>query len=197
MKTRMRTHCKNGHALIEENRYLYNGYVSCKTCRSVNAHVFNERNPKRTAKYDKENKDKVRKRQRTYVQEHREMLIESRKKYYKDNREILSEKHRVYNGSNAAKEAGRNSKYLKKYGITLGMYNAMLVEQSNKCAICKHDQIAGWYLSVDHDHVTGQVRGLLCYRCNSALGFLREDPILLSRALEYLSKSKSSYGGQK
>ena len=62
-------------------------------------------------------------------------------------------------------------KYLKKkYGISLRQYNGMLKRQKGKCAICgKRQRDAPRNFSVDHDHRTGLIRGLLCIYCNSKL----------------------------
>jgi Autographiviridae endonuclease VII len=72
----------------------------------------------------------------------------------------------------------RRSRLRTTYGITVAQYDAMLVAQGGGCAICK--QPPNTYLrrkaslAVDHDHATGEVRGLLCGRCNTALGLLGE-----------------------
>ena len=59
-----------------------------------------------------------------------------------------------------------------EYGITLDDYNKMFNEQEGKCAICqRHQNELKKILYVDHDHKTGEVRGLLCKNCNVALGF--------------------------
>jgi hypothetical protein len=64
--------------------------------------------------------------------------------------------------------------HLKRYGITLEDYECLLAEQGGNCAICgNHPPDKGASrLSVDHDHGTGQVRGLLCRRCNTMLGLI-------------------------
>ena len=81
----------------------------------------------------------------------------------------------------------RNSYYEKKYGISLGDYNFMLDAQGYKCAICqKHQSNFKRSLCVDHDHVTGKVRGLLCDLCNTAIGKLNDDARLLKRAALYI-----------
>ena len=69
-------------------------------------------------------------------------------------------------------------------------YIKLLKVQEEKCAICKkHQSRLKKSLVVDHDHKTGIVRGLLCIKCNSALGFLNDSPAALRRALKYLGYS--------
>jgi hypothetical protein len=66
-------------------------------------------------------------------------------------------------------------------------FQDMLHAQDNRCAICKELQRDERKLLVDHDHLTGVVRGLLCRNCNHALGKFRDDPALLLRAANYLT----------
>lgn len=81
----------------------------------------------------------------------------------------------------------RNHSYGLLYNITLADYDEMLEAQGGKCAICgRTPEEEGRRLSVDHDHKTGQVRGLLCRNCNAALGFFQDDFHLLRRAINYL-----------
>lgn len=80
-----------------------------------------------------------------------------------------------------------SSKLQHRYGITLAEYNEMLETQSGSCAICgvtptEHDE----RLCVDHNHETGKVRGLLCSRCNLAIGILQDSPELCQSATDYL-----------
>jgi hypothetical protein len=75
----------------------------------------------------------------------------------------------------------------ERLGLKPGDYERMLARQGGACAICgsppgKHR------LAIDHNHETGKVRGLLCIRCNTALGSLRDDETLLHRALAYLKE---------
>jgi len=76
------------------------------------------------------------------------------------------------------------------YGITLEIYNQMLKAQGGVCAICHKEDSKGNHLSVDHDHSTGKVRGLLCGRCNLALGGFSTQE-LLEGALKYLKAVNS------
>jgi len=83
----------------------------------------------------------------------------------------------------------------KKYGITGEQFRKMLKEQNNVCLICKKPELAKWQgsiqktLAVDHDHKTGKVRGLLCHRCNKALGEFNDDVALLQTAIDYLKQN--------
>ena len=73
-----------------------------------------------------------------------------------------------------------------KFGITLEDYDSMLAQQGGKCAICKSEEPKGKRFSVDHNHKTGEVRGLLCNPCNVAIGLLKDSPDVLESAKEYL-----------
>lgn len=83
---------------------------------------------------------------------------------------------------------------LRRYnGMSERAYNLMLATQGGVCAICRNPETVTRNgvirpLCVDHDHKTGEVRGLLCVGCNSALGYLGDDPDLLRRAAEFLDK---------
>lgn len=94
-----------------------------------------------------------------------------------------------YNAEKARKY--RASRYglryrLKRYGITLAQYDAMVISQGGKCAICGR---ASERLVVDHDHVTGMVRGLLCDPCNLGIGKLGDTVAALIAATAYLAKA--------
>lgn len=78
-----------------------------------------------------------------------------------------------------------------KYGISLETYERLEVEQEGVCRICSKPETeltAGKRkrLAVDHCHVTGKVRGLLCSKCNRGLGYFLEDEVLLLKAIAYL-----------
>lgn len=75
---------------------------------------------------------------------------------------------------------------LKKYGLTLDQYDELSIQQGDVCALCGNVNKNGKRLFVDHNHKTGQVRGLLCNNCNSGLGFFRDNPQILANAIEYL-----------
>ena len=65
-------------------------------------------------------------------------------------------------------------------------YQRLLDEQGGLCATCQRECATGSRLSVDHDHLTGAVRGLLCRTCNSGIGLLKDDPTIMRRAAKYI-----------
>ena len=87
----------------------------------------------------------------------------------------------------SATDAKRDQYLRRVYNITLQQYEQMLTDQQGKCWIC------GWVwrvgkrrLAVDHNHSTGVVRGLLCYRCNKGLGVFQDRADALAQAVKYL-----------
>ncbi len=91
-----------------------------------------------------------------------------------------------------ARRTKRRSQLQATYGLTEEDYEAMDEVQGHACAICdgQDDRVredgTPYPLSVDHDHSTNRIRGLLCHRCNTALGLFKEDLNALRRAVEYL-----------
>ena len=78
----------------------------------------------------------------------------------------------------------------RTYDISLEEYEEMLSIQGNKCAVCKTEKAGGKHnvFCVDHDHVTGKVRELLCKDCNIVLGIIKDSPEHLGRLMAYIVK---------
>ena len=108
----------------------------------------------------------------------------------------LSNNHRLHaivavdkvktNGMLASDGTAYASYLISTYRLSVEEYNARYRLQGGGCAICKRVSI-GKRLVVDHCHKTGRVRGLLCMRCNTAIGMLGDDIEVLARAIGYLS----------
>ncbi len=98
-----------------------------------------------------------------------------------------------------SKEKTRERHLLRKYGVSLAQYAEMLDQQKGACAICLTPEAKQFkaVLHVDHCHITGEVRGLLCRGCNHMLGVVRDDVKLLHRAVDYLSSRKSRKSSSK
>lgn len=99
-------------------------------------------------------------------------------KHYDKSR--LTVERQVYN---------RNVNLKRNYGLTGAAYDAMVVSQCGTCAICGEMDESGHHLSVDHHHVTRELRGLLCKKCNRGIGLLRDSPEILRRAADYLVRA--------
>ena len=106
---------------------------------------------------------------------------EKRKAYQKAwreaNKDKLKEYHKAYSVENIDKIMDYH--YQRRYGITLAQSDKM---KAYGCAICgSHHKLA-----IDHDHITGEVRGVLCNNCNLGLGKLGDSIDGLERAIAYL-----------
>jgi Autographiviridae endonuclease VII len=97
---------------------------------------------------------------------------------------------KIYRDENPDKV--RDSQFKCTYGINLEDYNNLVKLHLNGCAICKQPCKTGDKLSIDHNHSTNKVRGLLCKTCNTALGLMQEDEELIWNMLEYLKKYSES-----
>ncbi len=84
--------------------------------------------------------------------------------------------------------ARRRSKLWLTYTLTPEAYQALHDQRNGTCAICG-DCAAKRSLHVDHDHVTGTVRGLLCNSCNRGMGLLKDDAAVLEAAIVYLKRT--------
>ena len=99
---------------------------------------------------------------------------------------ILSSNFQKRKGSNYKKDINLKS----LYGISLDDYEKMLIEQKGLCKICNSNQSSlKRGLAVDHCHINGTIRGLLCHSCNTALGSFKDSVELLEKAINYLNAS--------
>jgi hypothetical protein len=110
-------------------------------------------------------------------------------------REAHRKQHAEWSKTEIGKKCILNSQVMFYFGITADTYLEMVKRQNNKCAICKKTETATHprhktvkRLSVDHDHISGKVRELLCQACNTSLGSLGDSIELLQSAIDYLKK---------
>ena len=145
--------------------------------------------------YYQANKEKSRQKAIEYYAKNRDVINKRRKeKYHANPAPRRAERKRWYlqNRDRALlyyadrKDHYRNKRLQREYGITLEQHTQMLTDQKECCAICKNSRP----LRVDHNHSTGNVRGLLCDKCNMALGLLEESIIVTESLLLYLKKDK-------
>lgn len=111
-----------------------------------------------------------------------------REKYPEKHRAAVDRWRRTEAGAKKQKECFRRNRLRRNFGLTVADFDRMFADQGGVCAICKEPETRSrWYtLAVDHCHKTGRVRGLLCNRCNAAIGMLRDRPELAVAAGEYL-----------
>lgn len=143
--------------------------------------------------YRIDHKDEIKRRTKQHDLDNREQLLKRKRDFSNRNREHESAYTKQYRIDHKDKYDALYMKYrLKKnYGITTEDYNKMFEDQEGCCAICgKHQKDINKKLAVDHDHVTGKVRGLLCHKCNIGMGHFNDDINLLGIVIEYLSKNK-------
>jgi hypothetical protein len=103
------------------------------------------------------------------------------------NPERYASRQREFAATGRKAIADRKSHLKRKYGLTPQQYDAMLAAQGGVCLICR-EKPGDLPLHVDHDHATGEVRGLLCIRCNNAIGLFQESQDLFQAAANYLAE---------
>ncbi len=117
----------------------------------------------------------------------RHMLIQH-KRWNEERWDALTEEERIVERARIALE-NRKRKLKRNFDLTIEEYDTLLQSQGGVCAICQLPP--DWRaLAVDHDHKTGLVRGILCYKCNVGIGMLNEDLVRIDRAATYLRASQ-------
>ncbi len=113
--------------------------------------------------------------------------------YYLENNEKVRKRAKNYYWKNKHKRKPADPKKVKNrnlrrlYGISLSTYEKWFRKQDGCCAVCKRPQSDfNRALAVDHNHVTGKIRGLLCGKCNRAIGAMMDSIWILKRAVKYL-----------
>lgn len=110
-----------------------------------------------------------------------------------DRKRKSDQKYRKYRENPEFYKAVNRRKRLQKFGLTVEEYEEMLRRQGGVCALCKkpetyihHASRKPASLSVDHCHITGKVRALLCANCNKGIGCFKDSPDLLIAAAAYV-----------
>jgi hypothetical protein len=117
-------------------------------------------------------------------------------KEYRSQREVKDRKNLVRRVEiNPARREVNMRMNLRRYGISPDQYREMVAAQNNRCAICGEEPDpngikAASRLHVDHDHVTGRNRDLLCCRCNQGIGYFKDDPALFRAAADYIERHR-------
>lgn len=118
------------------------------------------------------------------------------KQYYRKNIEARKEQTKKYRLEHPGYE--RNCYLKRNFNITTKEYDELFIQQNGVCLICFKNETSHHQngkvkrLAVDHCHETGKVRGLLCNRCNTAIGLLQNNPVLAQKASDYLIKHQNT-----
>lgn len=120
----------------------------------------------------------------------RKRKYEYAKEYRAKNQERIRERDRIYRKRYPDRVRRMNLK--KTYDMTPEQYASMLSEQNNKCFLCDFSHRTNGkreeQLHIDHCHVTGKIRGLLCTQCNKGLGCFKDRIDVLQKAVQYLQR---------
>lgn len=120
------------------------------------------------------NREKAKLYNKSYYQNNKEVIKERSKKYYNNHKQTILYVQNEYRMNNKNKIVNKSRKQNLKfnYNLSLEDYNSLFKKQHGCCLICgKHQTELQKNLHVDHDHLSGEVRGLLCPRCNMGLGY--------------------------
>ena len=105
---------------------------------------------------------------------------------------MKSEKIKKVMESERIKKVIKNCKILKRYGIDLKMFNSIYKQQNGQCCICYGKMTTiksgGKFVCIDHNHLTGKIRGLLCNECNLMIGYAKDNLKILQNAIKYLER---------
>ncbi len=146
---------------------------------------YAEEQRERMAKWRSENAEQIAAYQTVWKEENREHLLGYAREY---NSTYYHQEHAV---------AARHVQRVGKYGLTPDQFNQMWSEQNGLCLICEHPMEprgrSNKSSHIDHNHETGEVRGILCRGCNHGLGNFGDDPAVLQAAVYYLLEH-GSYG---
>ncbi len=157
-------------ALFYTDRSKKDGLGSkCKEC----AKFSSRKPPKNLAQRKKKRKE--------WEARNKGTILEYQHRYRASHRESTKTYNRNYKRTKAQKHR------LSVYGITQEMYDFLKLRQSNSCAICEKIFVGKIAPQIDHDHATGNVRGLLCWNCNIRLGYF-ENEIFSAQVKKYLQR---------
>jgi len=124
----------------------------------------------------------------------RQSSVKAAAEWRRKNREASRAASRKWAAENL--ENRRNYRFLKDYGVSRSEVADYLLSVGGRCEICQHEIHLGgrskWRACVDHCHETGDVRGVLCSNCNSAIGLFANNPDLLISGSRYLLTKKTN-----
>lgn len=158
------------------------GHRYCQECRDEKRERRRVAALETSARWRATNAERKKAAGRQYYKRTAERQREKARAWHHANKDRAHERSKAYRA-----RVGSHNLHLTKYGITGAEYAAMLAAQNGTCAICSRTENGKrGHFDVDHDHETGEIRGLLCNRCNRLLANARDEIGILFRAIDYL-----------
>lgn len=179
----------------------------CKPCAIAAARQRAIDNPERAReadrRYKQSDKNKAKRKERREGPQRERILEQKRESWYRNHdKNLAAMRARSGDPEWIQKSRDRYAKWRAKdprgvhrinikrlYGLSLEDWDRMVIQQGGRCAICNLPAPA---LNVDHCHVSGTVRGLLCELCNKGLGLFKDNPAYLLEAVQYLRTSPTA-----
>lgn len=180
METKVCSRCLQGKAVecfAKRSRSKDGRQAWCKECVAKNNRKFLKANPKKRTQYYESAKAKMK---HLYATDPK--TRETKKRRAKEWKARLPAEER--------KRINWESHLRHMYGLTIQEYNRLIAERNGRCACC--NQTCEEF-HVDHDHETGEVRGMVCRNCNSGIGLLGDNIAGLERAIAYLRKQTRAF----
>jgi len=162
---------------IQERYFTAKGAIILEVLPKVSSIIMPRKNKEEQRNYNKEYYS---------IPENKRKHELAVRKWYQKNREKMRQYSKEYWADPNNKLKNRESKLRQQYGITMEAYKVLNEVQKGLCAICGKPDYKS--LAVDHDHKTGKVRGLLCHKCNTAIGMFDDDTNILLKAVDYLEE---------
>lgn len=185
--------CKIEKEISEFNKHSgckFGVRPQCKKCHSLQSSKWQEENKDKKKEYlkkwNKENKDKVKKQRESY----KDIKNEKRRERYRNDEEYRNDRLKDVREWQKNNPKKRKNQRLKQYGITYIEFESLMNKCNRKCEICGYDNIEDkkTFPVVDHCHESGKVRGILCSKCNFALGHFNDSIDNLQNAIKYLKQ---------
>jgi len=133
------------------------------------------------------NREKVSIQKKAYRIAHLEKALARCKNYKDTHLEEIRAQQKVYHAAHRKQKAAHRK--ARMYGISQAEFDTLLLNQGGVCAICGTNKWNKNGPTIDHDHKTGKVRGILCQPCNSALGYIQDNPKTAQAMAVYLKKN--------
>jgi hypothetical protein len=171
----------------EANKEYLKAYNEARRAENAaKTRAYRARHPERITAYRERTKPQIAVYHAVYYEANKERIAARGKVHYAENKDVIRAKQKAT--YDPVKQKFRGLKC--RYGLTAERYEEMLQECKGRCEVCKapFSEITKDRPFVDHCHKTGKVRGLICLRCNAALGHAGDDPKILRALARYVER---------